>query len=162
MNTSENGDSIVPAERFNIRFMALGAFLIFLVLTAAEWLVWRLVDENTQSFFYESIARVSASDITAEEKDAIRAETLQRLAVPSILGLGAIVFIAPFGVGMLVGKYSRSYFSAPLAVVLGGIVTLIASKTFSLGAIVACLLYGSYSVFGHATVKKLQNWHTKT
>ena len=159
MDVSGKEESASKPNRFNIRFIALGAFLIFLTLSGAEWLIWRVVDNDSRTFFYEALDRVNDQEITPEEKASIRKETLHRLATPAVIGIGVVVLLAPFGVGMLVGARSHSWLSGPLSVFLGFCITLIAVRTFSAGAAVACLLYSATSVLGHSMVKKIQKWH---
>ncbi|MBN2528620.1 MAG: hypothetical protein JXR76_19680 [Deltaproteobacteria bacterium] len=156
---SQHEENPLPApetDRFNVRFIALGAFIIFLVLFGAEKLVWKLVDSSTRSFLSDAIERVSAPNITSEQKDAIRKETLHRLAVPSIIVVGALVLLAPLGVGLLLGCQSKSLLSAPIAVLTGYIVTLAISQAVSLGALLIGVLYAVISILGSAGVKRLQ------
>jgi hypothetical protein len=157
MSELDRSDEI-HLDRFNIRYIAFGGLLIFLTLFAAEKLIWKAVSDDSRTFFNQAISRVSAVDISPDEKDAIRLETLQRLSVPPVLGIGVFVLIAPLGVGILVGWRSRSHFSAFWSVLLGSWVALATSQSFSFGAIVASLLYASVSIPGSIGIRKVQKW----
>jgi hypothetical protein len=158
MTEPGNDTAAPPLDRFNIRFIALGAFFIFLSLFGAEKLIWNVVGDDSRAFFSEAISRISQVEIDAEEKDAIRQETLTRLSIPPVWGIAFVVIIAPFGVGMLVGLRSLSHISAFLAVLLGAWITLAMTQSFSVIALIASLLYSSLGIPGSITVKKVQKW----
>lgn len=153
-----NDSSAPELDRINVRFIALGAFIIFLSLFGAEKLIWKVVGDDSRAFFDRAISRVSEVEIDADEKDAIRQETLSRLSIPPVWGIALAVVIAPFGVGMLVGLRSISPVSAFLAVLLGTWVTLAMAHSFSGVALVASLLYSAIGIPGSITVKKVQKW----
>ncbi len=155
----QGNDSRTPElDRFNVRFIALGAFIIFISLFGAEKLIWKVVGDDSRAFFERAISRVSQVEIDADEKDAIRQETLSRLSIPPVWGIAVAVMIAPLAVGMLVGLRSRSLVSAFLAVLLGTWVTLAMTHSFSGLALLTSLLYSAIGILGGVAVKKVQKW----
>lgn len=158
-SASKNESSI--QDKFNIRFIALGAFVIFLSLFGGEKLVWKLVDPATQQFLNDSLQQVGSPDISDEQKEAIRSETISRLSTPAIIGVGISLLLVPFFVGMLLGFKSQALLNAPIAVLLGIWVTFAVIQAVSLGSLVASLAFAGLSVPGTLIAKKIQNWPNK-
>ncbi|MBN2343582.1 MAG: hypothetical protein JXX29_18490 [Deltaproteobacteria bacterium] len=159
-STSDRQSAKDP-DLFHVRFIALGALIVFLSLFGGEKLVWRLADPDSKVFFNESLRRVGAPDITPSEKDAIRSETLHRLAQPEIILVGILILSVPLWVGILLGGLSASLWNAPIAVFAGVWVTLAITQAVSIGAAIASIIFAAFSIPGSMLGKKVQKWRMR-
>lgn len=141
---------------YNVRFIALGAFFIFLTLYGGEKLVWVVAKPDTQLFLQNAIEQVSTQNITKEQKEEIRSETLKRFSQPSIIGIAIFVLLAPIGIGFLLAGQARAIWNAPIAVACGMVITLAAAQAFSIGALLGVLIYASLSIPGVFWGRKVQ------
>ena len=142
-------------DKLSVRWMALGAVVILLTLLGSEKLVWNLVSSDTRQFLNHSLALVATSNITPEQKENIRRETVERLAVFPVMALGVTVLFMAVVAGFISKMHSTSVWSGFIAGISGAIVAFIVSGAMSGGAFIAVLIFGFLALAGSFLSNKI-------
>ena len=155
VETNNDSETVVSKERFSVRWMALGAAVIMVALLGAENLIWQVVSSDTKQFLQKSVATVTSTKLSDEQKDTLRAETLKRLATPPVIGIAIAVLLAAVMAGFVAGVRSDSLWSGVVASVSGVVVAFIISGAISISAMVAALVFGLLALPGTVLSKKI-------
>lgn len=147
-------------ERYSIRWIALGAFFIFMVIFGAERMVLSIVNSEpeTERFFSEAQAMVASGNISDEEKAQLRQETLFRLNKPAVWAIGAAIAFSPFLVGLFLGFFTGILKNAPIGCFTGVFAAMILlGSTFSIGMIVGGVIFSIEGFLGSLLGRKLSS-----
>jgi len=144
-------------ERFSVRWIALGAAVIMIALLGAENMVWQFVSTDTRAFLQKAVVAAASPDLTQEQKNSLRTETLKRLAIPPVIGLALGILAAAVLSGFIAGIRSQSLWSGPVASVSGVLIAFIISGAISVSAMVAALFFALLALPGTVLAKYFYN-----
>jgi len=125
------------AESLRIRWIALGALLIFLSVFAGDRIITGEIEKDPQAraFLHSALDRV-ATDISDAEKQEIRDRAIGYLTAPSIIVVICVVLSLPFLVGCLLGWFTLATWNSVFAGLVASLLTVYVTGETAGGSLV--------------------------
>ncbi|MCK9523442.1 MAG: hypothetical protein M0R76_10450 [Proteobacteria bacterium] len=148
----------------SVRWVALGALAIFVVVFAADRALTAALEAHPESaaLLQDAFARLEQG-IDDTEKAALRQQVMQHLPLPWLGAVALVVFVAIAAMGALLGLQTTSHWNAVLAALFAALaVSLHMLGEFSTGALVLTILLLTVTA-GSSLMARwwMRRWHRR-